>query len=85
MSSGKSPPDSVLALPNGGGALSGLGGKFSPDLFTGTVSGSPAAARRAGVSVLPLPLSLPNAQGFRDPSYPERIVSNAVRCLRCRY
>lgn len=27
---------SVLSLPSGGGAISGLGEKFSPDLFTGT-------------------------------------------------
>ena len=27
---------SVISLPNGGGAISGLGEKFSPDLFTGT-------------------------------------------------
>jgi len=27
---------SVISLPSGGGAVSGLGEKFSPDLFTGT-------------------------------------------------
>jgi hypothetical protein len=27
---------SVISLPKGGGAVSGLGEKFSPDLFTGT-------------------------------------------------
>src|SRR4051795_11455018 len=27
---------SVISLPQGGGAVSGLGEKFSPDLFTGT-------------------------------------------------
>lgn len=26
----------VISLPKGGGALSGIGEKFSPDLFTGT-------------------------------------------------
>ncbi len=28
--------DNVVALPSGGGAISGMGEKFSPDLFTGT-------------------------------------------------
>src|SRR5215475_15868377 len=28
--------DQVLSLPKGGGALKGLGEKFSPDLYTGT-------------------------------------------------
>lgn len=30
------PPAGVVSLPQGGGALSGIGEKFSPDLFTGT-------------------------------------------------
>ncbi len=29
-------PEQVISLPKGGGALSGIGEKFSPDLFTGT-------------------------------------------------
>ena len=28
--------DQVLSLPKGGGALHGIGEKFSPDLYTGT-------------------------------------------------
>jgi hypothetical protein len=53
MSSGKSPPADILALPKGGGALSGLGEKFSPDLFTGT-----------GNFTVPIAL-LPGRQGFQ--------------------
>ncbi len=35
--SGDSPTASqVIALPKGGGALAGIGEKFSPDLYTGT-------------------------------------------------
>lgn len=29
---------SAISLPKGGGALHGIGEKFSPDLYTGTVS-----------------------------------------------
>ena len=29
-------PNSIISLPHGGGALHGIGEKFSPDLFTGT-------------------------------------------------
>ena len=38
MSGGTDPAagGSVISLPKGGGAVSGLGEKFSPDLFTGT-------------------------------------------------
>ncbi len=34
--SSKSSPAEIISLPKGGGALSGMGEKFSPDLFTGT-------------------------------------------------
>jgi Salmonella virulence plasmid 65kDa B protein len=36
MSSQANPSGQVISLPKGGGALSGIGEKFSPDLFTGT-------------------------------------------------
>src|SRR6478752_9013442 len=36
MSSQAYPSGQVISLPKGGGALSGIGEKFSPDLFTGT-------------------------------------------------
>ena len=37
---------SVISLPSGGGAISGLGETFSPDLFTGT-------------GILSVPIALP--------------------------
>ena len=36
MASQSSSPNQIIALPQGGGALHGIGEKFSPDLFTGT-------------------------------------------------
>ncbi|WP_083252581.1 SpvB/TcaC N-terminal domain-containing protein [Haladaptatus sp. W1] len=36
MSNKSGVADQVISLPEGGGALSGIGEKFSPDLFTGT-------------------------------------------------
>lgn len=39
---------SVISLPKGGGAISGLGEKFSPDLFTGTGNFSVPIAVPAG-------------------------------------
>ena len=39
---------SVISLPSGGGAISGLGEKFSPDLFTGTGNFSVPIAVPAG-------------------------------------
>ncbi len=36
MGEASSAPGQVISLPKGGGALQGLGEKFSPDLFTGT-------------------------------------------------
>lgn len=36
MSNKSGDPSQTIALPKGGGALSGIGEKFSPDLFTGT-------------------------------------------------
>src|SRR5215470_11493826 len=46
-------PQSILSLPQGGGALQGIGEKFSPDLFTGT-----------GNFALPIAL-LPGRNGFQ--------------------
>ncbi|MFG1809550.1 SpvB/TcaC N-terminal domain-containing protein [Streptomyces sp. NPDC049040] len=46
--------DSVISLPKGGGAVSGLGEKFSPDLFTGTGNFS-------------VPLSVPSGRGGLQP------------------
>ena len=45
----------VLSLPQGGGAVSGLGEKFSPDLFTGTGNFS-------------IPIDLPDGRGGFQPS-----------------
>ena len=39
---------SVISLPKGGGAVSGLGETFSPDLFTGTGNFSVPIAVPAG-------------------------------------
>src|SRR5215208_4597578 len=36
MSNTSGTPDGVISLPQGGGALAGIGEKFSPDLHTGT-------------------------------------------------
>jgi RHS repeat-associated protein len=36
MANQSSAPSSIISLPKGGGAMHGLGEKFSPDLFTGT-------------------------------------------------
>src|SRR5262249_42125134 len=36
MSNGLTQPDQLASLPQGGGALHGIGEKFSPDLHTGT-------------------------------------------------
>src|SRR5437773_12068839 len=36
MSNGAGGSGQVISLPQGGGALKGIGEKFSPDLFTGT-------------------------------------------------
>src|SRR5216117_4362949 len=36
MSKGSSSPQQIISLPKGGGALHGIGEKFSPDLQTGT-------------------------------------------------
>src|SRR5262249_47992140 len=36
MSNGATQPDQLTSLPQGGGALHGIGEKFSPDLHTGT-------------------------------------------------
>jgi hypothetical protein len=46
---------SVISLPSGGGAVSGLGEKFSPDLFTGTGN-------------LSVPLTLPPGRGAATPA-----------------
>src|SRR2546423_14491497 len=45
---------SVIALPKGGGAVGGLGEKFSPDLFTGTGNFS-------------VPITLPAGRGGLQP------------------
>jgi hypothetical protein len=37
MSNGSSSPQQIISLPKGGGALHGIGEKFSPDLHTRTV------------------------------------------------
>src|SRR5206468_11721722 len=36
MGSNSTAPSEIISLPKGGGALYGIGEKFSPDLFTGT-------------------------------------------------
>src|SRR5881394_2744132 len=36
MANASAGSDSLISLPKGGGALHGIGEKFSPDLFTGT-------------------------------------------------
>src|SRR5437773_12546932 len=36
MSTASNSPNQILSLPKGGGALSGIGEKFAPDLHTGT-------------------------------------------------
>src|SRR5262245_28591660 len=36
MSSASGTSPQIISLPKGGGALSGIGEKFSPDLYTGT-------------------------------------------------
>ncbi len=36
MSNKSGVSDQIISLPQGGGALQGMGEKFSPDLFTGT-------------------------------------------------
>src|SRR6266480_1905080 len=36
MGSNSTAPSEIISLPKGGGALHGIGEKFSPDLFTGT-------------------------------------------------
>jgi RHS repeat-associated protein len=48
-----SPPGQIISLPQGGGALRGIGEKFSPDLFTGT-----------GNSTIPIALP-PGRNGFK--------------------
>jgi hypothetical protein len=45
---------SVISLPAGGGAVSGLGEKFSPDLFTGTGNFS-------------VPIAVPSGRGGLQP------------------
>jgi hypothetical protein len=53
MSNQSSTPNQVISLPKGGGALQGLGEKFSPDLHTGTgnftFSTTPIIVKVAGV------------------------------------
>src|SRR5437763_9782353 len=36
MGSNSTAPSEIISLPKGGGALHGIGEKFSPDLYTGT-------------------------------------------------
>ena len=64
---------SVISLPKGGGAISGLGEKFSPDLFTGTGNFSVPIAvppgRRGLQPQLALTYSTGNANGPFGPGW----------------
>ena len=59
--------DQVLSLPKGGGALHGIGEKFSPDLYTGTGNFSvPLATPRDATAYsrsLPRPIAPAMAMG----------------------
>jgi len=54
---------SVISLPQGGGAIAGLGEKFSPDLFTGTGNFSVPIQASAGRHGLQPQLSLQYSTG----------------------
>jgi hypothetical protein len=62
--------DQAINVPQGGGALHGLGEKFSPDLHTGTGNFS-------------IPITLPAGRNGRTCHHPKALSRlNAIACTR---
>lgn len=71
-----SSPAELIATPKGGGALEGIGEKFSPDLYTGTGSFS-------------VPIALPPGRNGESRLVTGRVKSSSMEAViiqeRCRW